>query len=1037
MNIVDYFNSPVCARFALALVHSLWQGLVVALLAVSVANLFGKNSSRIRYGVYVISLLAMVLSLCATYSLVDVSSPAVVKKHVAETAPIELGPSNDVFEGDLPETTRPSNLPSAESSSAMEAEEVPESTVPAKFQFSLDWQDYTPYLMSLYLLGVITMLGRLLLGLQGGQRLRKLSEPVEDSAILETLTRQAHALGLASIPAVAFCRQVMVPTVVGVFKPTILLPFSFVSGLSPQQVEMLVTHELAHIRRYDPFVNIVQRVIESVLFFHPAVWFISHRIRIERENCCDDVVLRMGGKASEYASSLVEIAQQTLRSASKQRLAAESVSATGQPSRLGNRIRRLMGHSIGQQVRLRHTWVITLAFAAVIGLGAVSYLESNAQDNNGQQMKQWAATLSNGATVELVGICDYPSDGKQWWRPDGSLWSNSLLDGFKLKGGPPKIEPDARLYELAIRRSCDGMRGKVQRYDIRFFPHTDYKTGLAPKKGEQYLNNTEVIVFAFPKTKTSVSLRYSISVTDVKPHYGQYPLEEVEFENISLTPDQKTNVHIKILTPDKTKNVFPAADSVAFEPTLERVLNDCESGKYCFVDLDTGQLFSPSDYIRKTMLRMFERKLGKYRWNWGTEAHQVFTDWAKKNGIDALVDFHNDEDGVLIGIDMLAVEPVNQRIAEEHWRNPVVLGNSLWRLYQSINTQFVRTRYMKVALGDTAVFDFRTAEGGLGIVQAVRSEDQNGKTLKLQYKLLKGFPEPVEPKKPDLWFTILSSREVYESFSEYRHKVREHHSIATRLDASQCTFEIRSATGDQILTSIPIPGHGISAKYLREMGSVPDGLYMVAITRESKRCSNVVSLTIDSNYKAESEPTLKLFALPPQPGWDLPYLGIRAIGPTPKDPKLTNDMIPFPYLVVDGVKRKTRMILWIGPVGPLQSGQEELRILDLNNYTPAIESGRKHTVKAVVGKYESAPVVIPLNNFFGQTWDRTTLAIKPKPPAPPKTVLEGKVIGSDGKEASWYEVHLFGESGKRFSERIGEEGKYKFIGVPAGKYKLV
>jgi len=137
---------------------------------------------------------------------------------------------------------------------------------------------------------------------------------------------------------------------------------------------------------------------------------------------------------------LVDIAQQTLlAAASKQRFAAEGISAAGKPSRLGDRIRRLMGQSKGQQVRLRHTWVIALVLAAVIGFSATSYLESNAQDKNGQQIKQWAATLSNGATVELVGICDYPSDGKQWWRPDGSLLSDSLLDSFKLKGGPPPI----------------------------------------------------------------------------------------------------------------------------------------------------------------------------------------------------------------------------------------------------------------------------------------------------------------------------------------------------------------------------------------------------------------------------------------------------------------------------------------------------------------------------------------------------------------------------------------------------------------------
>lgn len=82
------------------------------------------------------------------------------------------------------------------------------------------------------------------------------------------------ALGLTFTPAVAYCKRIVVPTVVGVLKPAILLPFSFASGLSLQQVELLLAHELAHIRRYDPLVNILQRIIEAVLFLHPPVWFI-------------------------------------------------------------------------------------------------------------------------------------------------------------------------------------------------------------------------------------------------------------------------------------------------------------------------------------------------------------------------------------------------------------------------------------------------------------------------------------------------------------------------------------------------------------------------------------------------------------------------------------------------------------------------------------------------------------------------------------------------------------------------------------------
>ena len=79
--------------------------------------------------------------------------------------------------------------------------------------------------------------------------------------------RQATALGLRLRPVLAYCERVTVPTVVGVLKPMILLPFTLTSGLSPEQIESVLAHELAHLRRSDHLVNLLQRVIESLLFF--------------------------------------------------------------------------------------------------------------------------------------------------------------------------------------------------------------------------------------------------------------------------------------------------------------------------------------------------------------------------------------------------------------------------------------------------------------------------------------------------------------------------------------------------------------------------------------------------------------------------------------------------------------------------------------------------------------------------------------------------------------------------------------------------
>jgi GWxTD domain-containing protein len=98
-----------------------------------------------------------------------------------------------------------------------------------------------------------------------------------------------------------------VPLVIGYLKPVVLLPAGLASGLRPEQVEALLLHELAHIRRHDYLVNLLQNVVEGLLFYHPAVWWVSHVIRTEREHCCDDAVVELRGDARGYAAALAAL----------------------------------------------------------------------------------------------------------------------------------------------------------------------------------------------------------------------------------------------------------------------------------------------------------------------------------------------------------------------------------------------------------------------------------------------------------------------------------------------------------------------------------------------------------------------------------------------------------------------------------------------------------------------------------------------------------------------------------------------------------
>ena len=128
-----------------------------------------------------------------------------------------------------------------------------------------------------------------------------------DPPLKNTLQKLAQRLRVTGPVKLVESTLVQIPTVVGWLRPVILLPASAIVGLTPKQLEALLAHELAHIRRHDYLINMLQSIIEILGFYHPAVWWISHQIRIERENCCDDLAVSISGDTAHYAKTLVEM----------------------------------------------------------------------------------------------------------------------------------------------------------------------------------------------------------------------------------------------------------------------------------------------------------------------------------------------------------------------------------------------------------------------------------------------------------------------------------------------------------------------------------------------------------------------------------------------------------------------------------------------------------------------------------------------------------------------------------------------------------
>jgi multidrug resistance efflux pump/beta-lactamase regulating signal transducer with metallopeptidase domain len=215
----------------------------------------------------------------------------------------------------------------------------------------------------LWLIGTPATFVVLAIGLIGSERLRRQSEALNQAELANRCRRLAESLGVHCHVALGVCGRLAAPILVGIFKPMILLPPAALCGWTVEQLEMVLLHELAHVRRWDNLVNLLQRIVEAILFFHPVVWWLSAWIRLEREMCCDRVVVARTGNPRAYAETLASLAL------------PESITRTGAlamaENRLVMRIRRILNLEDRSMCVSTKSFVFTSALlvAALIGVG--------------------------------------------------------------------------------------------------------------------------------------------------------------------------------------------------------------------------------------------------------------------------------------------------------------------------------------------------------------------------------------------------------------------------------------------------------------------------------------------------------------------------------------------------------------------------------------------------------------------------------------------------------------------------------------------
>ncbi len=213
-----------------------------------------------------------------------------------------------------------------------------------------------------------------------------------------------------------------IPMVVGVFRPVILMPIATMLGLTHNQLEAILIHELAHVRRYDNLANLLQRLVETVFFFHPAVWWVSNCIRTEREHCCDDTAAA-GSDPKLYAGALAAL--EGLRSPS---LAS---AATGGP--LLSRIRRLLAlDRAGGRDGLSSFTVSKLTGILVVLALAVFTLErAQSEDQIEKGMIMASNEMHSTKVLEGVQVSSKKDRaGRLWFGTSGGSAFSTIVDAY-------------------------------------------------------------------------------------------------------------------------------------------------------------------------------------------------------------------------------------------------------------------------------------------------------------------------------------------------------------------------------------------------------------------------------------------------------------------------------------------------------------------------------------------------------------------------------------------------------------------------------
>ena len=344
-NITEFFSNPLAKTLGWTLVHSLWQILAITLVYFAIV-LFTKKASY-RYWSGMSLLLLQFMASGITFFVISAFSS-----------------SEKTFAG---VALAPKMLSSV--------------------QVMLSYlQTNLPLVVGIWVLGCAILFSRLILGYLWVNSLKNSPKNQFDEKLTQILLDIKQKMNITKNVQVKVSRIVSLPMIMGVLKPVILIPAGLVSGFSQEQLETILAHELAHLKRHDFLLNGLQSVLDVIYFFHPAMWLLSAQIRKERENCCDDLALEVSGSKLLLAKTLVQL-QETIYT-------PKLAMAFGKKSySLLERVQRIVGIGSPRNFNKESIWIVAGLFVTFFAF---------AQKNEEQRTVSTSISRSSSTADTLI-----------------------------------------------------------------------------------------------------------------------------------------------------------------------------------------------------------------------------------------------------------------------------------------------------------------------------------------------------------------------------------------------------------------------------------------------------------------------------------------------------------------------------------------------------------------------------------------------------------------------------------------------------------